>query len=120
MKPSTLRRWLLSIPLAMLAGVAVAAPQAQEPDHATAIFAGGCFWCVESDFDKLDGVISAERFAELSARWRSELDEIERAVTWRGNSDVGALAGRPVRLRFVMKDADLYSIRFAAEPPKDR
>ena len=23
----------------------------------TAIFAGGCFWCVESDFDKLDGVI---------------------------------------------------------------
>lgn len=23
----------------------------------TAIFAGGCFWCVESDFEKLDGVI---------------------------------------------------------------
>ncbi|MEM7766469.1 MAG: peptide-methionine (S)-S-oxide reductase MsrA [Pseudomonadota bacterium] len=23
----------------------------------TAIFAGGCFWCVESDFDKVDGVI---------------------------------------------------------------
>jgi peptide methionine sulfoxide reductase msrA/msrB len=25
----------------------------------TAIFAGGCFWCVESEFDHLDGVISA-------------------------------------------------------------
>ena len=24
----------------------------------TAIFAGGCFWCVESDFDKVDGVVS--------------------------------------------------------------
>ena len=23
----------------------------------TAIFAGGCFWCVESDFDKVEGVV---------------------------------------------------------------
>lgn len=31
------------------------------PDNtASAIFAGGCFWCIESDFEKLDGVISAE------------------------------------------------------------
>ena len=27
---------------------------------ATAIFAGGCFWCTESDFEKLPGVVSAE------------------------------------------------------------
>ena len=25
----------------------------------TAIFAGGCFWCTESDFEKVDGVIEA-------------------------------------------------------------
>ncbi len=26
---------------------------------ATAVFAGGCFWCVESDFEKVDGVVEA-------------------------------------------------------------
>jgi peptide-methionine (S)-S-oxide reductase len=28
--------------------------------QAEAIFAGGCFWCIEKDFEKLDGVLSAE------------------------------------------------------------
>jgi len=28
--------------------------------ESTAVFAGGCFWCTESDFEKLPGVIRAE------------------------------------------------------------
>ena len=39
-------------------------------------------------------------------------DEIERVVSWKGNSDLSKLAGTPMRLRFVIKDGDLYSIRF--------
>ncbi len=39
-------------------------------------------------------------------------DEISRIVSWKGGNDVGSLADKPVRLRFVMKDADLYSLRF--------
>lgn len=39
---------------------AAAAPAATPPGSATAIFAGGCFWCTESDFEKLPGVIAAE------------------------------------------------------------
>ena len=39
-------------------------------------------------------------------------DEIERVVTWKQGSDLSTLKGGPVRLRFVLKDADLFSIRF--------
>jgi hypothetical protein len=39
-------------------------------------------------------------------------DEIARVVRWKGDGDLAALAGRPVRLRFVMRDADLFSLRF--------
>ena len=38
-------------------------------------------------------------------------DTLERVVHWTGG-DLSRLAGRPVRLRFVMKDADLYALRF--------
>jgi peptide-methionine (S)-S-oxide reductase len=34
------------------------APAQGEEKTAMAIFAGGCFWCVEADFDKVPGVIS--------------------------------------------------------------
>lgn len=37
-----------------------AAPNAAVPKTASAVFAGGCFWCTESDFEKLPGVLSAE------------------------------------------------------------
>mgnify|MGYP001566608680 FL=1 len=33
---------------------------AATPGRATAIFAGGCFWCIEKDFEKLAGVIEVE------------------------------------------------------------
>lgn len=39
-------------------------------------------------------------------------DEIERIISWRGNPDLGALRGRSIRLRFVLRNADLYSLRF--------
>ncbi len=39
-------------------------------------------------------------------------DSIERTVTWNGSPDLRRQAGRPVRLRFSMRDADLYSLRF--------
>ena len=39
-------------------------------------------------------------------------DFIERAIEWKNGPNIRPLAGRPIRLRFSLKDADLYSIRF--------
>ena len=39
-------------------------------------------------------------------------DEVERSVAWKQGPDVSRLAGQPVRLRFVMKDSDLFALRF--------
>jgi peptide-methionine (S)-S-oxide reductase len=56
--------------LALVAGTIIAWAQSPAPQapaaqvaqpseqRAVATFAGGCFWCVEADFDKVDGVVS--------------------------------------------------------------
>ena len=56
------------IKVAALAAALVPAAFAETPatptivpaGGATAIFAGGCFWCIEADFEKLPGVLAAE------------------------------------------------------------
>jgi len=39
-------------------------------------------------------------------------DSLSRVVSWRGQESTSAVAGRPVRVRFVLRDADLYSFQF--------
>jgi len=46
--------------------------------------------------------------------WETLGDALDRTVLWKGGPDVGALAGRPVRLKIVLRDADLFSLRFGA------
>ena len=44
-------------------------------------------------------------------------DELARIVRWRNGGDVRPLSGKPVRLRFVIKDADLYAFQFVPHQP---
>lgn len=42
-------------------------------------------------------------------------DALSRVVNWKSGADVSSLAGRPVRVRFVLQDADLYAFQFRAK-----
>ena len=56
-----LRTLFMALAGVLLAGPLQAAPEtpaAAQPGSAVAVFAGGCFWCTESDFDKVPGVLS--------------------------------------------------------------
>lgn len=53
-----MRRWIAPL-LALVLLVALAAPAAAAPAQ-EAVFAGGCFWCLEHDLEVLPGVLSAE------------------------------------------------------------
>lgn len=56
-----MRTALIGLVLALVAGSASAqdeAPASESGERAVAVFAGGCFWCTESDFDKVPGVLS--------------------------------------------------------------
>ena len=39
-------------------------------------------------------------------------DTLDRKVLWKSGSDLSEFAGKPIRLRFVLKDADLYAWKF--------
>lgn len=39
-------------------------------------------------------------------------DDLTAKVAWAKNSDLSSLAGKPIRIRFLLKDAELFSFRF--------
>ena len=59
----------------------------------------------DSDGKPIPGY-SADEAQELIGNY------IEHPASWKKGTDVSTLAGRPIRLHFIMKDADLYSIQF--------
>src|SRR5689334_2717691 len=51
-------RFLAALIASLAVLAAPAAPPKVPPGARVATFAGGCFWCMESDFDKVPGVVA--------------------------------------------------------------
>lgn len=79
--------------------------------HLEINFATSAAGSVRVEIQTADGV-PVPGFAAIDCREQIG-NEIERTVTWREGDDLSELAGKPVRLRFVMRDADLYALKFS-------
>lgn len=42
-------------------------------------------------------------------------DNVDQLVSWKDRTDVGSLAGKPIRLRFQLRDGDVFSYRFVGD-----
>jgi peptide-methionine (S)-S-oxide reductase len=92
MKP---RRWAPMILASLLCLVPGSAP-AQELAKAT--FAGGCFWCMEPPFDKLDGVVSTTSGYTGGATANPTYEQVSAGKT--GHAEVVEVVFDPMRITY--------------------
>ena len=57
-----------------------------------------------------------ERGAPLEGRTLQDADlifgdRLDMPLAWKGKTDLCSIAGRPVRVRFLLRDADIYAFR---------
>jgi hypothetical protein len=82
-----------------------------ELNYATSAAGGVRVEIQDADGRPLDGFTLAEA-EELYGDSTAELAQ------WKNGKSVASLAGRPVKLRFVVRDGDVYSYRFISAAPK--
>jgi peptide-methionine (S)-S-oxide reductase len=82
-------RWFVSTGLAVAVLSAWPSPgpaAARTPQPATAIFAGGCFWCMEPAFASLDGVLSVTSGYTGGQKRNPSYEEVSAGITGHAES----------------------------------
>jgi peptide-methionine (S)-S-oxide reductase len=101
MKPVIFRKSLLLIATILLIEgglIHAAAPLPGSLDAAKATFAGGCFWCMEPPYDKLDGVISTISGYAGGKTKNPTYDEVSRGTT--GHTEVVQVTYDPKKITY--------------------
>src|SRR6266849_612749 len=85
--------------LAALSGVAAqGAPPAGDPGRKTAVFAGGCFWCMEHPFDELDGVVSVTSGYAGGTKANPTYQEVSAGIT--GHTEAVQVVYDPAKVSY--------------------
>ncbi len=87
-----------------------AAATAAKPT-ATAVFAGGCFWCVEAVFEELDGVLEATSGYAGGTKETANYKAVCTGTT--GHAEAVQITYDPARISYV----DLLKVHFATHDP---
>jgi len=81
------------------------------PTRATAVFAGGCFWCVEAVFEELDGVIDAISGYSGGAKEDANYEAVCSGAT--GHAEAVQIVYDPARIEY----RKLLEVHFATHDP---
>ncbi|MHC4879992.1 MAG: hypothetical protein ACYTGL_26370 [Planctomycetota bacterium] len=115
-EPGQLRRYTLrqdgfaSLNASLEGGTALTKPLAFEGDRLEINFSTSAGGLLRVEIQDADG--NAKPDFAMSDCNLLYGDQIDRVVSWKAGTNVSQLAGQSVRLKFELKDADLYSFRF--------
>ena len=98
MNTTRLGRWLVLLFLGCAAVTSTASSDENETQYHTATFAGGCFWCMEPPFDKLDGVISTTSGYTGGNKKNPTYKEVSRGGT--GHAEAVQIIYDPARISY--------------------